>query len=663
MDVSLLIDIVIIFGLSVLVTLLFQKIKLPTLLGYLMTGIIGGPYGLSLIKATTEVDHLAEIGVIFLLFLIGIEFSLKQLLSIKRAVFLGGSIQVMSTVAITFVSYYFFAYQWEKAVFMGFLFSLSSTAIVLKILTDKGEMHTPHGRIALAILIFQDLLVVPMMLLTPLLAGVEDNIALSLLDLTWKLLLVLVLVFVGARYLVPKLLFEVAKTRSQDLFILTTLLICFAIALLCYSIGLSLALGAFLAGLIISESEYSHQATGNITPFREIFTSFFFVSIGMLLDVSFLIAHLPFIIGLTILVMIAKTAAASMAALALRYPPRTIFKTGLTLFQVGEFAFILSRSGIEYGLLDNNINQYFLSVSILTMALTPIVMNQSENISKYIYQLFIPRKIKIRLQHLTNTKASFNNVPTKLKNHLIIIGFGVNGQNLCKASKYAGIPYIIIELNPETVKREAEKGEPIIYGDAIQANILEHAHLGSARSVVIAISDLKAAEKVLTSIRRINKSIYVIVRTHSVQEMEPFLKLGANEVIPEDFETSVEIFTRIMHKFLVSKDQIDDFIKEIRTEVYEMMRPMHHDYPKEKITLPAFDIVCLKVEQDKNSIVNRSLSESHIRSKYGIQVLAIQREKRVISHVDAHTVIRLHDSLFISGDPDAINKFSNEICL
>ena len=661
MDTSLLLDIVIIFGLSVVVTLLFQKIKLPTLLGYLMTGIIAGPYGLSLVDATAEVGHLAEIGVIFLLFLIGIEFSLKQLLAIKRSVFVGGSIQVITTIGITCITYYFFSYSWEKSIFMGFLFSLSSTAIVLKVLGDKGEMHTPHGRIALAILIFQDLLVVPMMLITPMLAGSGDNIALSLLDLAWKIVLVLFLVFVGARFLVPKLLFEVAKTRSQDLFILTTLLICFSVALLCYSIGLSLALGAFLAGLIISESEYSHQATGNIMPFREIFTSFFFVSIGMLLDVSFLYNHLPLILLLTILVIIAKTAAASAAALALKYPPKTIFKAGLTLFQVGEFAFILSRTGIENGLLDENINQYFLSISILTMALTPIVMNNSERISKNIYKLFIPSKIKERLNHLNLNKTTISNVPTKLKNHLIIIGFGISGQNLCKASKYAGIPYIIIELNPETVKREAENGEPIIYGDAIQANILEHAQLGAARSVVIAISDLKAAEKVLTSIRRINKSIYVIVRTKTVLEMEAFLKLGANEVIPEEFETSIEIFTRIMHKFLVSKDQIHAFTKEIRSDVYEMMRPAHQ--VKEKITLPSFDIVCLKVEQDKNTIVEKTLADSHIRSKYGVQVLAIQRDKRVISHVDAHTVIKLYDSLFISGDPDSINKFSNEICI
>ncbi|MDB5257982.1 MAG: potassium transporter KefB [Chitinophagaceae bacterium] len=666
MDLSLIKDIVILFGLSVVVTLLFQKIKLPTLLGYLMTGVIAGPYGLSLINGTTEVDHMAEIGVVFLLFLIGIEFSLKQLISIKKAVFVGGTIQALSTIFITAVCYYFMSGDWNKSIFIGFLFSLSSTAIVLKILADKGEMHSPHARLILAILIFQDLLVVPMVLLTPMLAGAQDNILVALLELAGKLVFVLVLVFAGARYIVPKLLFEVAKTRSQDLFILTTILICFSVALLCHSIGLSLALGAFLAGLIISESEYSHQATGNILPFREIFTSFFFVSIGMLLDLSFLTEHLLWILILTLLAIFVKTFTASLASVSLRYPPRTSFKTGLALFQVGEFAFILSKSGIQYGLLDETTNQYFLSVSILTMALTPVLMNYSEKISKYTYKLFIPPRIKRRL-HMLNVlsvkKTLSSQVVDKLRNHLIIIGYGINGQNLSKASKFAGIPYIIIELNAETVKEELKKGEPILYGDAMQANILEHARISAARSVVIAISDLKAAENVLSSIRRINKSIYIIVRTRSVKEVPTFMKLGASEVIPEEFETSVEIFTRILNKFLIPKDQIEVFIQEIRTEIYDMMRPVHLDHSKEQVSLPYFDIVCLKVEQDRPSIVNKTLTESALRSNYGIQVLAIQRDKRIIHHVDGHTVVKLHDSLFISGDPDAISRFSNDICI
>jgi CPA2 family monovalent cation:H+ antiporter-2 len=663
MDLSLIQDIVVLFGLSVVVTLLFQKIKQPTLLGYLMTGIISGPYGLSLIKGTAEVDHMAEIGVIFLLFLIGIEFSLKQLIAIKKAVFVGGTIQALTTILIIAVAYYCLSGNWNKSLFIGFLFSLSSTAIVLKILADKGEMHSPHARLTLAILIFQDLLVVPMVLITPLLVGAEDNMVRSLIELAVKMVFVLVLVFAGARYIVPKLLFEVAKTRSQDLFILTTILICFSVALLCNSIGLSLALGAFLAGLIISESEYSHQATGNIMPFREIFTSFFFVSIGMLLDLSFLAEHLLWILLLTLLAIVVKTFTASLASVSLKYPPRTSFKTGLALFQVGEFAFILSRSGIEYGLLDEVTNQYFLSVSILTMALTPLLMNYSESISKYTYKLFIPARIKKRLHQLNAKKPLSDQVVDKLKNHLIIIGYGINGQNLSKACKFAGIPYIIIEMNPETVRHELKNGEPIMYGDAMQENILEHARIAAARSVVIAISDQKASENVLSTIRRVNRSIYVIVRTRTIKEVSSFLKLGASEVIPEEFETSIEIFTRILNKFLIPKDQINLFVEEVRTEVYDMMRPVHLDHNKEKITLPHFDIVCLKVEQDSSDIINKSLTESAVRSRYGVQVLAIQRDKRILHHVDGATVVKLHDSLFISGDPDAIRKFSNDICI
>jgi CPA2 family monovalent cation:H+ antiporter-2 len=297
------------------------------------------------------------------------------------------------------------------------------------------------------------------------------------------------------------------------------------------------------------------------------------------------------------------------------------------------------------------------------MALTPVLMNYSEKISKYTYKLFIPTRIKGRLHLLNIKKTVVDQVADKLKNHLIIIGYGINGQNLSKACKFAGIPYIIIEMNPETVKHELRNGEPIMYGDAMQANILEHARIGAARAVVIAISDQKASENVLSTIRRINKSIYVIVRTRTIKEVSSFVKLGANEVIPEEFETSIEIFTRIMNKFLIPKDQINVFIEEVRTEVYDMMRPVHLDHNKERASLPHFDIVCLKVEQDKQSIVNKSLTESAVRSKYGVQVLAIQRDKRIIHHVDGNTVVKLHDSLFISGDPDSINKFAHDICI
>jgi len=289
MEIPLLKDIVIILGLSVLVVLLFQRLKLSSILGFLLTGIIAGPYGLQLIKATHEVELLSEIGIIFLLFVIGIEFSLKTLTTIKKTVFLGGLLQVGGTIIIVTFICIIMGLSTPEAIFLGFLISLSSTAIVLRNLQDRGEIMAPHGRVSVAILIFQDIIVVPMILLTPILAGHTDSTSQDLLMLGIKGILIIGAMLLLAKFVVPTLLKMVVKTKSKELFILTTVVICFATAWLTSSVGLSLALGAFFAGLIISESDYSHQATANILPFKEIFISFFFVSIGMLLDLTFFI--------------------------------------------------------------------------------------------------------------------------------------------------------------------------------------------------------------------------------------------------------------------------------------------------------------------------------------------------------------------------------------
>jgi CPA2 family monovalent cation:H+ antiporter-2 len=327
-----------------------------------MTGILAGPYGLNLISESAHnVEMLAEIGVILLLFIIGLEFSLKSLAAIQKAVFIGGSLQVGGTILAAALIYAGIGSSWPEAVFIGFLFSLSSTAIVLKLLQEKGEISSPHGKISLAILIFQDIIVVPMMLFTPLIAGKAENVTLTLLILLLKGVFIIVFVLFNARVVVPRLLYLVARTKSKELFILAVVVICFAVAWLTSSMGLSLALGAFLAGLIISESEYSHQATSNVLPFREIFTSFFFVSIGMLLDVSFLFHHLPSIFFYTLLTILLKALIAASAAASLRFPGRTSILVGLSLFQVGEFAFILSKTGIENNLLSQTTYQYFLA--------------------------------------------------------------------------------------------------------------------------------------------------------------------------------------------------------------------------------------------------------------------------------------------------------------
>lgn len=660
MEIPLLPDIVTILGLSVFVILIFQKFKLPTIVGFLITGIVAGPHGLSLVAASHEVEILSEIGVILLLFIIGLEFSLKSLAAIKKEVFIGGIIQVGITVLAVALIAYYLNFSTGEAIFLGFLFSLSSTAIVLKLLQESGEVSTPHGKIILAVLIFQDIIVVPMMLFTPMIAGESENIIQSLLILALKGALVIAVVIVSARYLVPHLLYQVAKTKSKELFILSTVVICFSVAWLTSSIGLSLALGAFMAGLIISESEYSHQATSNIIPFREVFTSFFFVSIGMLLNLTFLWSHLPIILLLTFGTFIIKGTIAAVAALVLKYPLRTGLLVGLSIFQVGEFAFILSRTGLEYEVLSPVVYQYFLSVSILTMAVTPFIIKLGETMVSLLLKAPIPKRLRNgNLSDIDSESIKHED----LNDHIVIIGFGINGKNLAKAAKQANIPYVILELNAETVKKERLKGELIYYGDAVQENILSHVAIHKARVVVIGISDRMATKRIIVNIKSISTKVFIIVRTRFFQEMDDYFNLGANEVIPEDFETSIEIFTRVLTKYLIPRDQIEGFIRNIRSDDYEMLRSYN---PSRANAFPGFDlpdveIATLTVQRNSKSIVGKTILESALRKHFGITVVAIKRGQAIISDIGAETQLLQNDIIYVFGKPEDIISLNNKI--
>lgn len=664
MEIPLLTDIVIILGLSVVVILIFQRFRIPTILGFLITGFIAGPYGLSLVQASHEVEILAEIGVILLLFIIGLEFSLKSLASIKKAVLIGGSLQVGLTILVVAFLANQFGFDWGPAVFLGFLFALSSTAIVLKILQEQGEINTPHGKMIVAVLIFQDIIVVPMMLFTPLIAGEAENVWWSLLVLAVKGILVIIFVLISARYIVPKLLYYVAKTRKSELFILSIVVICFSVAWLSSSLGLSLALGAFLAGLIISESEYSHQATSNILPFREIFTSFFFVSIGMLLDMEFLFAHFLTILGLTVLTFIGKGAIASIATLILKYPARTVILVGLSLFQVGEFAFILSKTGIDSGLLEGTVYQYFLSVSLLTMAATPFVIMFAHQFVRYLSKTEVYSKLRG-----LGYKRNVTEVPEahkELDDHLVIIGYGINGRNVAHAARKAGIPYLILELNPDTVKTEKKKGEPILFGDAVEGPVLQHMEIHKARVVVIAISDPTATKRIIVNVRQLSDRVHVIVRTRFVQEMEENYQLGADDVIPEEFETSIEIFTRVLTKYLVPRDEIETFTRSIRAGKYEMLRsPSISSNAIQSMveSLPDLNVATLKVQHSRLHFVNVPLQDTHIRSEYGINLIAINRDGELIMDIHGNTKIIPDDILYVIGRPEDIAAFERKISL
>jgi monovalent cation:H+ antiporter-2, CPA2 family len=650
MHLPLLQDIVITLGGAVFITLLFQKLKLPAIIGFLITGIIAGPSALSLINAREEVEMLAEVGVILLLFIIGLEFSLKSLAQIQKAVFAGGSLQVFLTILTTTGFMLILKYPISTAIFTGFLISLSSTAIGLKLLNERGETFSPHGRVSLAILIFQDIIVVPMMLFTPLIAGKTSNIGFELLILLGKGAFIIVFVILAARYLVPWLLFRASRTRSNEVFILTVVVICFSVAWLTSALGLSLALGAFLAGLTISESEYSHQATSAILPFREVFTSFFFISIGMLLDLEFVSRNLIILLPLTLLVFLVKAVIATGTGILLRYPVRTSILTGMVLFQVGEFAFILSETGRINNLMDSHLYQFFLAVSILTMAISPFLFRFSPAISMKLSGKKISPKI-VRPE----TKPS-------LEDHIIIIGYGINGKNVARAARFVNIPYTIIELNSETVKEEKAKGEPIIYGDAMHGFILNHVAIEKARIVVIAISDPAATKRIIANVRELSRNVHIIVRTRFVNEIQDNFRLGANEVIPEEFETSIEIFTRVLHKYLVPENQINDIIWQIRAGNYEMLRPLSRmEWESREVQLPGLEISALHLNTSDRSIIELPLAKAELRKRFGVTVVGIKRRNQLMLGIDSTTELEKDDIVYVFGKHEDITQFTREI--
>lgn len=658
-------DLLILLGFSVFVVLLLQKLKLPSILGFLLTGILIGPHAMGLIRDVEGIEFISEIGVILLLFVIGMELSIKQLTSIKNTVFIGGALQVGLTVLVSGTIYYALGKPLNESVFVGFLFSLSSTAIVLKVLQDRNELGAPHGRNALAILIFQDIIVVPMMLFTPIMAGQSENVGQSVLLLIAKTAVVIVITILSARYLVPRLMHQIAKTGSKELFLIATITICFAVAFLTAEAGLSLALGAFLAGLIISESEYSHQATSIILPFRELFTSFFFVSVGMLLDLRFFGENVGLILLLVLAVFIIKSLLAATAVAVLRYPPRTVILTGLSLFQVGEFAFILSKVGIKYDLLAPETNQYFLAISIVSMLLTPFVIILSERIALGMLQWKPLHQLQNSAPAPTQETQEAA-IPllagTELHNHLVIIGYGINGRNVARAATFSKIPFVVIELNADTVIEERPKGVPILYGDASEPHILQAVHLTHARVVVVAISDAMATRNIIREVRHLSQTVHLIVRTRYVKEIDELLALGADDVIPEEFETSIEIFSRTLHQFLVPDDDIFYFTHMTRNDNYSLFqnkKQMPHNLRPSQ--LPNFDISCLKVLTDDRRTIGRAIEELDLRNRFEINVLGISRNNTLITNIRSDERIQQGDILYLTGDALQVDRFRKEV--
>ena len=647
MELDLLKDIVIIFALSTVVNFLFTKIKVPTIIGYLLTGVIAGPYLLSLVSSPHQIELMAEIGVVLLMFTIGLEFSINHLLKIRKIVFVGGFMQLILTAGVTMLIASLYNLSWSASLFIGFLTALSSTAVVLKLMQERSEITSNYGRTVLGILIFQDIILIPLLLFTPMLGGEMTDHGNQLVLLLGKTIVLITLVYVGNRWLMPKLLQMVAHTKNQELFMMSIFVICLSVALLTSEMGISLAFGAFLAGLMISESEYSHNAFGHLIPFKDTFTSFFFVSIGMLLDLGFVVDHLWLVISTVLLVLVVKMIIAGGTAFVLGHTFRGTIMVGFALCQVGEFSFILAQSGLQYQLIPQYYYQLFLAVAVISMSITPLLIMISRPVATELLKLPLPRILVEGLFPLPQIE-----IP-KYKNHVVFIGKDSRSLNLSVMAKHIGLPYISIVFDPGTVKKLQGKGQTVIYGDSTNEPILEKAHMQNAEIVVISVGNIIVSMSIVERVRQMNPHVFIIVRTKHVFDIEELYKLGADQVIPEEFETAIDLFERVLKKRLVPQREINLTIAKIRDDHYGIFREKTDHSNQVFKELPNLEITALRVRED-SFVVGKTISEIRFRKVFGVTLVAVLRKDQLIEHPDVHTQLEKHDIVYILGRPEQI---------
>jgi len=558
MHSQLLSDLVVIFAVAVTMALVLRRVGVPSIAGFILAGVIVGPHALGIVPDPGEVAMLAEIGVALLLFSIGMELSLERVKRLWQPILLGGGLQVVVTAAASGALFHAAGVATGAAVLLGCVVAVSSTAVVLSALRSRGEIDAPHGRVTLGILVFQDLCVVPMILMVPILAGGPASAHALALTLG-KAVGVIVAVIVGARLVVPRFLGVIAHTRQRDLFVLSVFLVSVGTAWLVSTSGASLALGAFLAGLVVAGSEYRHQALSDLVPFREVFASLFFVSVGMLLSPASIAANAGPIALLLTAVIVGKGVVATLAALALRIPLRVAVLAGLALAQVGEFSFVLLTTGRDAMTLPQPLTDNLTVAVIVSMLLTPLVIAVAPRVSAGMGRApVITRRLEVR------TPGERAELRSALRDHVIIAGYGLAGQELAHSLEDLGIPFVVVDLNAENVRRAIQQTMPAYFGDVTSPEVLEALGARHARELVVVINDADACERAIRAARSVAPDLPIVVRALYAIDVGRLVRAGATEVVTSELEASVEVTRRVLSRHRVAPKDVTPQIRRIR---------------------------------------------------------------------------------------------------
>ena len=560
--------VLILLACAVLAVVGFRILQLPPMLGYLVTGVLVGPYAFGLIADTGETRHLAEFGIVFLMFSIGLEFSLPKLMSMRRVVFGLGLAQVSATMLVGMGLGLALGASWQASLVFGGAISMSSTAIVSKLLTERMELDTPHGREIIGVLLFQDLAVVPLLIVIPALGQPPEAIGLAVGLALFKALIVLgALILLGPR--IMRAWFNVvARRRSTELFVLNVLLITLGLAYLTSIAGLSLALGAFLAGMLISETEYRYQVEEDIKPFRDILLGLFFVTVGMMLDLRAVAEQWWAVMLALFLIIAAKVGLISLLARAFGSPQGTALRTGLALAQAGEFGFVLLANAGGVGFVSAEMTQVLLASMILSMLASPFIISASDKIvMRFSSAEWMMRSLELHRIAVQSIES---------ERHVVILGYGRNGQRLARLLTAEGVRYVALDLDPERVREAALAGDTVVFADCSRREALVAAGLGRAAAVVITFADTDAAVRVLANIHSLNSTVPVIVRAREESEIDKLHSAGASEVVPEALESGLMLASHTLVWIGVPLSRVMRRLRIVRDEHYDLLRGLFH---------------------------------------------------------------------------------------
>jgi len=641
-------EILTILSCAVFIVWLFRRLKLPAILAYLVAGMLVGEHGLNIAHDQVDYDHFAELGIVFLLFTLGLEFSLPRLMAMRHLVLAVGSLQVGISLLIFMIASMFFGLSFESAFVVGGILALSSTAIVIRQLSETGAMKRKSGQISVAILLFQDVAVVPLLIIVPMLALDSDT------SMMWALsvaifkgvVVVTLLLFIG-KWLLPKVFNIIAQVRTDELFVLTTLLVTLLASAITQWFGLSMALGAFLAGMMLSESEYKHQLEADIRPYRDILLGLFFVTVGMKLDVALLLTSPLSLLAIMLSFMLVKVMVIKALATRAGESSKDAWAAGLMLAQMGEFGFVLIALANQVKLLPSDVSSMLLGAGVISMAITPFMIDRARP-----WSIFLSQEKSVETNDLEKLPENKN-----LTNHVIICGFGRIGQTVSRFLKQDKIDFVAIDIDPLRTRTAREAGENVLFGSSRQTELLNAAHLLQAKLVVIAFGEDKQSVEVIKKIRSLSPDVPILVRTRNDDNLDMLHDAGANEVVPESLEGSLMLVSQVLSLTGVPFSRIMRRVQKERKNHYNHLHGFfqgeHTDMSPEAIDRIEFAHAILI--NDDSFGCGRSI-ESLCLGKRQVNIIALRRGDIECESPEEHTILQAQDTLIVRGKPRGVEK-------